>query len=121
MASHRAKGAFSCRRSRRDHAIDFRSTVSDPFQHGAGVLTKARRRQPVLTHAAMKCVCYLGAAYRPFARVLLAFEEANVGQMWIGEQVIDRVERAAGTSSASKVSSHSAVVRCANPVARTSK
>src|SRR5262245_66255594 len=91
MASHRAKAAFSSRRSRRDHAIDFRSTVADPFQHGAGVLTKSRRRQPVLAHAAMKCVCYLGPAYRPFARVLLPLEEANLGQMRIGEQIIDRV------------------------------
>src|SRR5262245_25650645 len=92
MASHpRTKAAFSSHRSRCDHAIDFRSAVSDPFQHSAGVLTKSRRWQAVLTHAAVKCVCYLGAAYRPFARVLLPLEEANVGQMWIGEQVIDRV------------------------------
>src|SRR5262245_44623373 len=39
----------------------------------------------------MKCVCYLGPAYRPFARVLLPLEEANLGQMRIGEQIIDRV------------------------------
>src|SRR4029453_2794115 len=91
MTSRAGAKAFSFRRSRGDHAIDPRSAVSDPFQHSAGVLTKPRRRQPVLAHAAVKCVCYLGAAYRPFARVLLALEEADVGQMRIAEQIIDRV------------------------------
>src|SRR5262245_24227112 len=90
-SSARPKATFGSCSSRCDHAIDLRSAVSDPFQHSAGVLTEPRRWQPVLPHAAVKCVCDLGAAYQPFARVLFPLEEADIGQMRIAEQIINRV------------------------------
>src|SRR5262249_32326942 len=90
-SSARAKAAFGSGSSRCDHAIDLYSAVSNPFQHSASVLTEPGRRQPFLAHATVKCVCDLGAAYRAFARVPLPLEEADIGKMRIGEQIVDRV------------------------------
>src|SRR6187399_1540708 len=86
LALRRFRHGFS-----RDHLVDLGGAVAQLLQDLAGVLAVERSVALALARAAGEDVGELAAADLALARMLLLAEEADILEMRVGHQVVDRV------------------------------